>query len=78
MLSTRGAAHHCPADAEAWSNPRRLTGRGVYDLKSIHCRRGRERDCAPAALVPPPRERPMTFVRPECGLRHQPAPQLHR
>jgi hypothetical protein len=33
---------------------------------------------APAAPLQPPRERLMTVVRPECGLRHQPAPQLHR
>jgi hypothetical protein len=33
---------------------------------------------APASPFGPLRERPMGFVRPECGLTPQPAPQLHR
>ena len=40
-LSTRGAAHHCPADAVTAWDPRRLFGRGVIDLQSLNCRRGR-------------------------------------
>jgi hypothetical protein len=55
-----------------------LAGRGAEATESFDCRRGRERNCAPAAPIQPPRECPMTFVRLECGLRHQPAPQLHR
>ena len=77
-LSTRGAAHHCPADAvTAWA-PRRLTGRGVSDLQSLNSRRGRGDHCAPAAPIQPPRERPMSFVRSQCGLGLRAAPQLHR
>jgi hypothetical protein len=77
-LSTRGAAHHCPADAEAWSNPRRPTGRGVERFVELQLSPRARRHCAPAAPVQPPRERPMTLVRPESGLRHHAAPQLHR
>jgi len=78
MLNTRGAAHHCPADAETWSNPRRLTGRGAGAVQELSVSPRARRDFAPAAPAQPPGERPMTLVRPECGLRHHAAPQLHR
>ena len=39
--STRGAAHHCPADAVTAWGPRRPFGRGGNDFQSSHCRRGR-------------------------------------
>ena len=49
-LSTRGAAHHCPADdVTAWE-PRRLFGGGVSDLQSLNCRRGREDIVRPRLL----------------------------
>ena len=60
-LSTRGAAHHCPADAVTAWGPRRLSGRGGYDFQSQ-----------------PPRVRPMSLFRSQCGLGLRAAPQLHR
>jgi len=75
MLITRGAA--------AW-----------FDKVAAQCqhsrRLGRPRRCvaqelppvaagsSPAAPLQPPGDRLMTFVWSVCGLRHQPAPQLHR
>ena len=78
MLSTRGAAHHCPADAETWSNPRRQTDRGVGRFVELHLSPRARDHFAPAAPDEPPLARLMTFVRPKCGLRHHAAPQLVR
>jgi hypothetical protein len=39
---------------------------------------GAGRQFAPASPFRPLRSRLMSFVRPECGLTPQPAPQLHR
>jgi hypothetical protein len=39
---------------------------------------GAGKQCAPASPSGPLRESPMGFVRPECRLTPQPAPQLHR
>ncbi len=50
MLITRGAAHHCPADAVAAWGPRRLYGRGGNDLESSSCRRGRGEIVRPRLL----------------------------
>jgi hypothetical protein len=77
-LSTRGAAAWL-AKVELSARTRgALAGLGAETTENLNCRRGRERECAPAAPVQPPGGRLMTFVRLECGLRHQPAPQLHR
>jgi len=78
MLTTRGAAAWFAKVAAQCQNSRRLD----RPRRWRGCRLGlspRARgDCAPASTIQPPRERPMIFVRPECGLWHQPAPQLHR
>jgi hypothetical protein len=77
-LSTRGAAAWFVKVELSARTRDALASRGAGTTESFNCRRGRGRDCAPAAPVQPPGKRPMTFVRLECGLRCQPAPQLHR
>jgi len=74
-LITRGAAAWFDKVAAQCQNSRRLD----------RPRRERLRELAPvaagsspAAPLQPPRERPVTFVWSKGGLRHQPAPQLHR
>ena len=75
--SARGAAHHCPADAETACAPAAPV-RPRLRFPELELSPRARRDCAPAAPIPDAWERPMTFARAECGLGLRAAPQLHR
>ena len=75
MHSTRGAAAWSAKMALSATTRGALCGRGVRVAEELPPVAA---GSLPAATLQPPRERPMDFVLLECGLRHQPAPQLIR
>jgi hypothetical protein len=75
MLSTRGAA--------AWFAKVELSARTRGALAGRGARVAEEfppvaAGSSPAAPLQPPGDRPVTLAWSLCGLRHEPAPQLHR
>ena len=77
-LITRGAAAWFDKVAAQCQNSRRLDRPRRERWHGLRLSPRAREYFAPASPDQPPRERPTTFVRPECGLRRQPAPQLHR
>jgi len=75
MLITRGAAAWFDKVAAQCQNSRRLGRPRRERLRGLPPVAA---GSSPAAPLQPPRERPMTLAWSTCGLRHQPAPQLHR